>query len=110
VSSGVEDPAHFSNHPSNTFVHAFTEGQMLASRRLRYGGSWPAVEFFKDNVRPHRKVVDEYIEPILLKALTDHQEKKTEGGDEATLLSHLVQQTQGKKESVHFIKLHFMCL
>jgi hypothetical protein len=113
LSAGLCYPAYsplansptFLNHPSNKFVNAFTTGQHLTALRTRYGPTWPIMEFWKDKVSPHRKVVDEFIQPILTEALIKQAEsasligKDAPGGsddsDNETLLSHLVGRTQG---------------
>jgi hypothetical protein len=72
--------------------------------RAAYSSKWPLWEFWKDKVKPHRTIADEYIEPILNAAL----EKKKAGqqyegkGDEeaATFLSDLVKATDSA--SHHF--------
>jgi len=102
-SSPLADSVAFVNHPSNTFVKAFTAGQLLVALRSRYGPSWPLFEFWKSKVKPHRKVVDEFIEPILAEALAKQAgvvcdeyvnvEKAHPLSD--TLLGHLVACTQG---------------
>ena len=76
--------------------------------RTRYGPSWPLMEFWKDKVRPHRKVVNDFIQPILTEALNKHENntKKTQGdAEEETLLSHLVGHTQGVSCNIKFLCL-----
>ncbi|KAG6821764.1 hypothetical protein H0H92_000989, partial [Tricholoma furcatifolium] len=79
------------------------EGQNLSSLRSRYGPSWMLLEFWKDRVRPHRSVVDEFVQPILEEAIKKNRARKEkvasekEFGDEEnrdTLLDHLVTQTE----------------
>ncbi|KAJ7924700.1 cytochrome P450 monooxygenase pc-3 [Mycena leptocephala] len=99
--SPLADSPQFLNHPSNTYVKAFVEGQILMVDRAAYSSKWPLWEFWKDKVKPHRTIADEYIEPILNAAL----EKKKAGqqyegkGDEeaATFLSDLVKATDNKE-------------
>jgi hypothetical protein len=55
-SSSHENSPSFLNHPSNTFVNAFLEGQHLYVSRSRFGTKWPLNEFWKDRVKPHREV------------------------------------------------------
>jgi hypothetical protein len=71
------------------------------------------MEFWKDKVSPHRKVVDEFIQPILTEALIKQAEsasligKDAPGGcddsDNETLLSHLVGRTQGLLPSIWIV-------
>ncbi|KAF9523245.1 cytochrome P450 monooxygenase pc-3 [Crepidotus variabilis] len=89
------------DHPSNAFVDAFAEGQEKSVRRMRVGDIWPVSgeDFWRDGVQPLRKVVEKYIEPMVVKAL----ERKKRAGDQKetgdgelgdTLLEDLIQQTQ----------------
>ena len=105
ASSPLANSDAFVNHPSNKFASAFVEGQDSSLRRTGYGQNWPLLEFWKDKVKPSRKVVDQFIEPVLAEALA----KRTQGtiGDKAypdgakadlegdTLLNYLTSQTQG---------------
>jgi hypothetical protein len=105
VSSPLANSPAFVNHPSNTFVNAFSTGQHLSALRTRYGPTWPVMEFWKDKIKPHRKVVNEFIQPILTEALakqaaiskeTDKKDAQQNSDEhEQTLLSHLVGHTQG---------------
>ncbi|KAJ7196989.1 cytochrome P450 monooxygenase pc-3 [Mycena pura] len=90
----------FLNHPSNTFVNAFLEGQRLHVDRSRFGSKWPLNEFWKDIVKPHREIMDKFIEPIVQDALTEKtrgiaEDSKQEAAE--TLLSHLLQGTEDKE-------------
>lgn len=114
LSAGLPYPASsplaysdaFVNHPSNIFAGAFLECQFNSNLRTRYGASWPLAEFWKDMVTPHRKIVDRFIEPILMDALAKRRAaiaKDTsvdrkgvdENSDEGILLNHLIHHTQG---------------
>lgn len=98
--SGAAEDAE---HPSDKFVRAFMAGQTLTGLRSRYGPNWQLAEFWKEKVRPHREVVDQFVDPIIEEALR----KRGSGGDEKvmvgqdegvkaqTLLDHLVSHTQG---------------
>jgi hypothetical protein len=64
--------------------------------------NWPLKEFWADKVKPFRKVVDEFIQPIIQDALAKHaaiEDKLSEGekanDDSHTLLTHLFSYTQG---------------
>jgi cytochrome P450 len=97
-SSPLANSPAFLNHPSNTYVKSFVQSQLNTVQRGPFGTKWPLKEFWKDRVKPHRKIVDDYIEPILNAELERKAneradgEKKEEGG---TFLSHLVQSTDG---------------
>jgi hypothetical protein len=57
---------------------------------------WPLVELLKDKVAPLRRVIDRFIEPVMLKALAEKtSEKNSKEGEDLTLLAHLVRHTQG---------------
>ena len=61
-------------------------------------------EFWRDKIKPHREIVDRFVEPLMVDALAKKQqkEKEKEKGDikaedeSATLLEHLVNHTQGE--------------
>ena len=100
ASSSLSNSAAFLDHPSTKFVDAFLKGLHLIMRRQEYGPAWPLAEFWKNKVKPHRKVVDQFIEPILAKAL-ETVDKTTlpdteKPNTEDTLLNHLIKQTQGR--------------
>jgi len=111
LSAGLPYPASsplarsdpFVNHPSNKFASAFMAGQYFVNLRTRYGSSWPMAEFWKDKVKSHRKIIDEYIEPILTEALANRvgidgktlMDREMASSDGTTLLSHLINHTQG---------------
>lgn len=57
------------DHPSNKFMGAFEAAEFFSMRRSGYGLLWPLAEFWKDMVKPHRKIIDQFIEPILAEAL-----------------------------------------
>jgi hypothetical protein len=101
ASSPLADSDAFLNHPSNKFASAFMEGQRVANLRTRYGLAWPLVEFWQDKVKPHRKVVDQFIEPILVETLATRaaigSEADSKDGveDEGVLLNHLINHTKG---------------
>lgn len=90
----AQDPAIL-NHPSNVFVRAFMQGQMATAYRSRLGMNWPLKEFWSDKVLPHRRLVDEFVNPILENrkrerlAMTANIEKSGDWEAE-TLLDHLI--------------------
>lgn len=96
-------PSHLNNknHPANRFAHAFAEAQSLSALRSRFGVNWPLREFWRDHCKEHMDVVDGYIEPILKEAVRHRQEtaatETKEVGEGDTLLSHLVNHTQGMR-------------
>ncbi|KAE9388190.1 cytochrome P450 [Gymnopus androsaceus JB14] len=90
----AQDPTIL-NHPSNVFVRAFMQGQMATAYRSRLGMNWPLKEFWSDKVLPHRRLVDEFVNPILENrkrerlAMTANIEKSGDWEAE-TLLDHLI--------------------
>ncbi|KAK0499418.1 cytochrome P450 monooxygenase pc-3 [Armillaria luteobubalina] len=107
IAAGLPYPAesplanrpNFVNHPSNLFIKAFSRGMELIAGRVQGGGTWPLVEFWKDNVQPNRAAVDRFIEPVLTKAL-DRKLKgiETESDEETvSLLDLLVRSTNDAK-------------
>jgi hypothetical protein len=64
ASSPLANSPGFLNHPSNIFVDAFVAGLHLTALCTRYGRAWPLIEFWEDIVKPHRDIVDQYIDPI----------------------------------------------
>lgn len=99
-SSPLVDSPAFLNHPSNTYVRAFVQGQILMLERAALSTKWPLREFWKDRIKPHRDVADQYIEPILEEVLAKKRARKQEdipqAEEDVTFLSHLVQSTESK--------------
>ncbi|KAF9264950.1 cytochrome P450 [Marasmius fiardii PR-910] len=97
--SGICNPASFTEHVSNPFTTAFSEGQNIITRRNRTGKTWPLMEFWRDEAAERRKVVEEFARPLLDEAkksiLHDANEKRNSDGE--TFLQHLVHFTQDDK-------------
>lgn len=78
-------------------------GQTQTALRSRFGPSWPLTEFWKDEVKEHRKVVNQFVDPFLHRALANKLAKekatasneKIEDAEELTLLDHLINHTEG---------------
>ncbi|KAK0460387.1 cytochrome P450 [Desarmillaria tabescens] len=91
------------NHPSDSFLRASSEAQRQLLLRVLMGPYWPLREFFTDKLKPLRKVINEFFEPLLVDTL----ERKSRGTnapnvekDEkefVSLLDRLVQSTNDKK-------------
>ncbi|KAJ7634636.1 cytochrome P450 monooxygenase pc-3 [Roridomyces roridus] len=98
ASSSQTNPPSFLEHSSNRFVNAFMEGQKLHVYRSPFGSKWALNEFWHDKIKPHRDVIDQFIEPILNDALTEKARADVDPKSEPdTLLSHLVQETEDKQ-------------
>lgn len=86
---------------ADEFIRAFNEAQVIISDRVWIGAIWPLFEFWKDRSVEPMKVISSFIDPILSQALSKKKERKALGdGDEseqATLLDHLVTQTDDTK-------------
>ncbi|SJL12378.1 uncharacterized protein ARMOST_15804 [Armillaria ostoyae] len=100
--SPLGDNLHFVNHPSNAFVKAFAEAQVQNMIRVKSGASWPLREIFGDKVKPLRKVLDDFIQPLL----SEGYERKAKGVksvesekklDDMTLLDRLVEEADDPK-------------
>lgn len=90
------------DHPSNVFVRAFMKGQELIARRSRAGTVWPLLEFWENKVTPHRRVMEEVVQPLLDDAFARKKTRKEEDVGEALddkevtfLLDDLVKDTDG---------------
>ncbi|KAJ6544204.1 cytochrome P450 [Mycena capillaripes] len=99
-SSPLVDSPSFLNHPSNTYVRSFVQSQILTAERAAFGTKWPLMEFWQDSVKPHRKIIDDFMEPILNEELDHKRAREQEDGkgdeEEKTFLGHLVQATDNK--------------
>lgn len=89
------------SHPANVFAEAFSKAQELTALRSRYANAWPLMEFWKDEVRARKDVVNQFIYPILKEAIANkqsdgHSDLKSEGKEGETLLDHLVNYTEGE--------------
>ncbi|KAF8893048.1 cytochrome P450 [Infundibulicybe gibba] len=87
AASDKNPPSHL-NHPSHRFVESFMAGQTKLASRFALGLDWPLVEFWKDGVKPHRAVVDDFVKPLLAKAI--ERKEKIKEGSEVNLLDHLL--------------------
>uniref|UniRef100_A0A8H8CKE8 Cytochrome P450 n=1 Tax=Psilocybe cubensis TaxID=181762 RepID=A0A8H8CKE8_PSICU len=101
-SSSRENPPEFYNHPSTTFVDAFTKGMGYTALRLIRGNQWPLSEFWKDVVAPLREIMDQFTEPLMQAALNKRGREEMIGTseiketmDDETLIGYLVKNTQG---------------
>jgi hypothetical protein len=88
------------NHPANKFADAFLTAQSVASRRSRLNEAWKLAEFWRDEIVEPMAAIEKVLDPIIEKALKQKGEKEeSAAGDNLegeTLLSHLVNLTDGK--------------
>ncbi|SJL17616.1 uncharacterized protein ARMOST_21170 [Armillaria ostoyae] len=104
ISAGLLYPAESGNspfvaHPSNAFVKAFAKAQEQIVVRFHRGQFWPLCEFWADEVKPLRQVVDDFIRPTLAEAF-DRKAKGVKPGkdfESTSLLDRLVESIDDKK-------------
>ncbi|KAF8998659.1 cytochrome P450 monooxygenase pc-3 [Cyathus striatus] len=104
LSGGLEYPEPSSksntpmsrNRPADSFTSAFLTGQSQLALRLSRGKTWPIAELFSDRIAPNRKVVDDFVRPLLERAIMKKREvkDKLDEKETANLLDYLVQQTE----------------
>ncbi|KAH9483075.1 Cytochrome P450 monooxygenase 75 [Psilocybe cubensis] len=98
--SKVQNSTEFLNHPSNVFADAFLAAQIQVAYRARMGPNWPMGEFWGDKIAPLRRILEDFIEPPLRKALEEKKQRellgdsKVDDSEGETLLKNLVQETQ----------------
>ncbi|KAJ6544205.1 cytochrome P450 monooxygenase pc-2 [Mycena capillaripes] len=92
--------SNFASHPSNTFVDAFMQSQIVKMSRGPFLSKWPLREFWSDKVAPIRKIVDDYVDPIITAAVEKKNARKgaeiKADDEDNTFLSHLVASTDDK--------------
>ncbi|KAJ7590401.1 cytochrome P450 [Mycena floridula] len=91
----VSGSGYVEDHPSNKFMTAFALGQHYSSLRARSGAHWRMMEMKRDEVLPLRKVINEFVDPII-DEVVEKQDIKTEEDDES-FLEHLVRHTQDRQ-------------
>ncbi|KAK0438207.1 cytochrome P450 [Armillaria borealis] len=110
IAAGLPYPAgsplagsfHFVNHPSNSFVEAFAKAQEQMVVRVQKGPSWPLSEIWADKVQPLRKVINDFVQPMLSEALGRKAKGVKSVGldkdlDSTSLLDRLVQDIDDPK-------------
>ncbi len=79
------------------FVKAFAKAQEQIVVRFHRGQFWPLCEFWADEVKPLRLIVDDFIRPTLVEAF-DRKAKGVELGKDfetTSLLDRLVENIDG---------------
>ncbi|PPQ84613.1 hypothetical protein CVT25_015710 [Psilocybe cyanescens] len=104
ASASKKNPPEFYNHPSTIFVSAFNKGMVFTALRTIRGNQWPLSEFWRDEVTPMRKIMDEFTEPLMQAVLNKRESELAAGildvkgdAEEETLLEHLAKNTQDTK-------------
>ena len=83
-----------------SFMTAFESAQQIVTNRGRLGPIWPLFELFKDKNEEHSKVVKQWLDPLVKKALADKRrleemEMSSPIADKC-FLQHLADSTNGK--------------
>jgi hypothetical protein len=98
ASSPLANAPNFVEHPSDAFVKAFSTGLQQLAKRGRVGNIWPLLEFWKDEAKEQREILDKFLQPFVdaefARKKTGPTHEKVEEGQ--TLLSSLVQFTDGQ--------------
>ncbi|KAF9475907.1 cytochrome P450 [Pholiota conissans] len=87
------------DHPASRFVAAFSQAQSTTAYRMRFGYHWPLAEFWEDQLKKPMKIVHDFIDPIVEKAIKHKRDMEMKGAiekdrDDETLLENLVNSTE----------------
>jgi hypothetical protein len=85
--------AAVANTASTRFARAFATAQVTILNRIEMGVLWPLAEILEDKIKEPMAEIKSFIDPIVRNAI----KKRERGGtkDEETLLSHLLDVTDG---------------
>ncbi|KAJ7666659.1 cytochrome P450 [Mycena polygramma] len=92
--------ASISRDPADIFTDAYTTAITHLSSRSRFGWIWALLEITGDVTRAPMRVVDAYLEPIIVAAVARKDALKAEGapkGEPETLLDELLNLTSDPK-------------
>jgi hypothetical protein len=87
------------------FANAFDEAQVNITKRARLGYLWPLAELFGDRNQKHAKVIGEWLDPLVKKALEEKRRFGSNGEQlgspitDKTFLQHLADSTDSKSSS-----------
>ncbi|KAK6978110.1 cytochrome P450 [Favolaschia claudopus] len=86
-------------HPTSTKTTPFGHAQLLTTKRTAYSTNGRCKKFWKDKVKPMRKICDDYVGEILQSALERKRAGRRGSGEkeQETFLSHLVDATEDKE-------------
>jgi hypothetical protein len=106
LSAGLNYPpsasvASSKDHPANKFADAFLTAQSVITKRSRLNElTWKLIEFLEDRIAEPMTVIGKVLDPIIENAIKKKGEKEVgSAGDNLegeTLLSHLVNLTDGE--------------
>jgi hypothetical protein len=115
IISSPSSSAQLDKDPATAFGVALSEGTYLSADRSKYGAHWPLAEFWKDEVKARRDVIDAFIEPHLKRVLSNVEEKRASGSvdqadvEDQTLVECLARQTPDGtliKDEVRLAQIH----
>jgi hypothetical protein len=85
-----------------SFTGAFETAQQIVTTRARIGKLWPLFELFGDKLEPHVKVIQNWLDPLVKRALDDKLRTGQAGVissiGEKTFLEHLTDSTEGEQD------------
>lgn len=104
-------PEQGPTNANDEFAHAFLGAQMALARRARYGPMWPLFELLDREHAKNRRIIRNYVDPIVRAAVTQAREDAAERGETVgekgadthevhegeTMLAHMVRSTQDPK-------------
>ncbi|RXW17143.1 hypothetical protein EST38_g8710 [Candolleomyces aberdarensis] len=67
------------------FAEAFESCQQNITRRARIGRMWPILELFEDKNEEHTKVIHDWLDPLVKRAIGGHLDKEKDRTDSASL-------------------------
>ena len=82
-----------------SFVSAFDEIQNVISLRYERNWFWPLIEFWRDETKEHRRVMNDFITPLIKEAIfakKSRYDKPLDTG-ECSFLDYLVHSTEDEK-------------
>jgi hypothetical protein len=84
-----------------SFATAFEMAQQIITSRARIGYLWPLFELFKDKTEPHVKIIKDWLDPLVKRALDDKLRAEEAGIAspiaDKTFLQHLADSTEGER-------------
>ena len=82
-----------------SFVRSFDEIQNVISLRYERNWFWPLIEFWKDETKEHRKVLNDFITPLVREAIFSKQRRDGKPLDtgECSFLDYLVDSMEDEK-------------
>ena len=94
-----------------SFMSAFESAQQNITNRGRLGPIWPLFELFKDKNEEHSKVIKQWLDPLVQRALADKRrleemEVSSPIADKC-FLQHLADSTNGKSFFFFFFFFQF---